>query len=165
MNQQNPQSKPHPAGPAGGTTARLLVIDDAVDEMEPLKKHLESTGRYEVHTSDSPLLGVELAKQLRPDVIVLDIVMPMYDGGDVQAMLRRLPALRHTPVIVRSSLVGPEETNEEGYVISAGDVMVSKPTDFDKLTDLVDRMVRGENPAENANAISRAYVAAPEAGR
>jgi CheY-like chemotaxis protein len=84
--------------------------------------------------------GLAAAKQLRPDVITLDVLMPRKDGWSVLAELRADPLLRDTPVI----LVTLTDDKQMGYTLGATDYM-TKPVDFDRLVDVLHR--QGVKPA------------------
>ena len=69
---------------------------------------------------------------LRPDLILLDVIMPGMDGGDVAARLRADPLLRDTPVIFLTALVSNEET--DGHeMVSGGETFLAKPVDIGEL--------------------------------
>ncbi len=120
------------------------MIDDKPIYLRPLKEVLERTGRFEVYLESSPLLAIARARVLKPDIVTLDIVMPFYNGGDVMLMLQEDSTLRSTPIIILSSLVNANETGDGGYLISDGQVMMSKPPMPADLLSCIDRSIAGE---------------------
>jgi len=117
------------------TTAkkRILVVDDEASLTRMLKRNLESTGRYEVHTENSGAAGVAAARAFHPDFILLDVMMPGVDGGEVAAQLREDKALEKIPVVFLTAIVKQEETTATGGTIG-GCEYLAKPI---KLEDLV----------------------------
>jgi two-component system response regulator VicR len=128
-------------GPSGAKAARrsALVIDDDETLLDVMKEILGASG-WEVETARHGFLAGYLAGHHRPDVIVLDIMMPGLDGYEVLSLMRRRPEARTVPVIACTSLKGPET---EERIRSAGfDAYVRKPIDFRELVKLMDGLVR-----------------------
>ena len=88
---------------------RILIVDDDVLGACLLKASLERTDRLTVQTEAHAPQAVETARVFRPDLILLDVVMPGCDGGDVAHALGRDPLLRRTPVVFLTSIVSEEE--------------------------------------------------------
>lgn len=74
---------------------KVLVVDDEQDILDLLRYHLEKEG-LEVSTANNGKAALQLAKSERPDLVVLDIMMPGMDGVEVCQELRRTPGLEHT---------------------------------------------------------------------
>jgi CheY-like chemotaxis protein len=110
-----------PAGRSSEGKRLLLSIDDDPSMAPLLQKMLGSSG-YRIVAAQSPGSAVEDARRLRPQVILLDLLMPERDGADVLAELRSDPTSRDIPVIV-VSVVDPAE------VPADVDGQVSKPLD------------------------------------
>lgn len=100
---------------------RILLADDEAGFSEPLRMNLERGGLYEVRIENDSTKAVSVARTFQPDVILLDVVMPGMDGGDVQAALQNDPALSRVPVL--TALVDSTELSE-GAVAQAGSQMV-----------------------------------------
>lgn len=82
--------------PVIGTLAqKVLLVDDEPDILELLKYNLEREG-YVVHTALNGREGIKIAKAERPDLIVLDIMMPGMDGVEVCNLLRQMPEFKRT---------------------------------------------------------------------
>lgn len=88
---------------------RILIIDDEPRYTRMMKRLLETTGRYVVHTENTSLQSVNRAAEVMPDLILLDVVMPGLDGGDVATRLRSTPSLRQIPVVFLTALVAKKE--------------------------------------------------------
>ncbi len=88
---------------------RVLVIDDDHDALALLKARLEQTGRFRVTTADTGPSGLDLARDLEPDIIICDIYMPGMGGADVAAALSADDVLRDVPLLFLSALVKPDD--------------------------------------------------------
>jgi CheY-like chemotaxis protein len=87
--------------------AHILVIDDEFSLAEVVEAILTDAG-HEVVTASNGRQGLERAKENRPDLVLLDFMMPIMGGPSTIKALREEPGLRDIPVIVMSSL--PEST-------------------------------------------------------
>ena len=111
---------------------RILVVDDEPSVTRNLKLNLESSGGYDVFAEHDATNALTAARIFRPDLILLDVIMPGTDGGDVAARLRADPLLRDTPVIFLTALVSNEET--DGHeIVSGGETFLAKPLDISEL--------------------------------
>src|SRR5512144_2563503 len=85
---------------------KILVIDDDVQLVETVKTLLQSVG-YEVASAYQAEKGVELARQITPDLILLDVMFagpPGPDGIEVSRRIQQDPALKEIPVIILSGV-------------------------------------------------------------
>ena len=112
---------------------KILVVDDEASMTRMLKRSLESTGKYEVRTENSGNAAVAAARAFRPDFILLDVMMPGVDGGEVAARLKEEKELQNIPVVFLTAIVEKEETAPTGSDIG-GCEYLAKPV---KLEDLV----------------------------
>src|SRR5678815_5420661 len=78
---------------------RILIVDDEVPFTRMVKLNLEKTGAFEVRAENRATYAVAAAREFKPDLIILDVIMPGMDGGDVQNKLKRDRSLRHTPCL------------------------------------------------------------------
>ena len=96
---------------ADGTRARpvVLVVDDDLDARLIYRHYLTVMGCH-VYTARDGLIGVEMAKRRKPDVIVMDLAMPRLNGWAATAELKESPVTRTIPIIVLSAV--PTSRNE-----------------------------------------------------
>jgi CheY-like chemotaxis protein len=111
---------------------RILIIDDNRDFTHSGKLALERTGRYSVWEENEPARAHQTAQRVKPDLILLDIVMPETDGGEVAARIESDPTLHRTPVVFLTALVTKAET-EAGLRIE-GHPFLAKPISLGELT-------------------------------
>jgi DNA-binding response OmpR family regulator len=95
---------------------RILVIDDSTDITEPLKLYLERTGIYDVRVENQGAKGLPAAREFRPDLILLDVMMPDMDGGDVAAEIDEDKELKNTPIVFLTASVTKSEMTEVGSI-------------------------------------------------
>ena len=149
--QQVLQSSPKPPSPASKTPqttksqitklipnredyfGTVLVIDDNLDAREMLQRHLTNAG-YRVICADTSQQGLQLAEQLRPDAITLDVMMPQMDGWSVLAALKENPAVADIPVIMLTMV----DDSSLGYTLGAADYLV-KPINRNRLVGLLEK--------------------------
>ena len=101
---------------------KILLIDDEQDILEILSYNLEKEG-YEVYTASNGNEGIEKAKQILPDLILLDVMMPEKDGIETCQELRRIKELQKT-LIVFLSARSEEFSQLAGYQAGANDYIV-----------------------------------------
>jgi DNA-binding response OmpR family regulator len=104
----NSLAAPVTAAGANRTTSLVLVVEDEPDLLMMFRRALLRSG-FDVATATNGREGLAAASELRPDVIVLDIVMPGESGFRVCQLLRRSEATRATPVLLLSA--APTDTN------------------------------------------------------
>jgi DNA-binding response OmpR family regulator len=119
---------------------KLLLIDDdrALGEMLTVK--LEKAGNYDVKYSPDANRVVELAQEVKPDLIILDIDMPDTDGGDACKALEKNKDTEAIPVLFLSSLVTPEGVEATGGIIGEHE-MASKKMTIDKLIERIQTLL------------------------
>lgn len=122
-----------------------MVVDDEEGFTKLLKMNLEKTGDYEVRVENKSTRALDVAREFQPDVVLLDIVMPDMDGGDVAAQFQNDPVLRKVPIIMLTALVAEGETSS-GSVAQAGTMNVlPKPVNMKiLLACLVDALGKEE---------------------
>jgi len=118
------------------TSGIVLVIDDDPVSRDLIARTLVHGG-FQVETAASGERGLELARQWRPDVITLDIMMPSLDGWAVLSTLKADPELADIPVVVLSFV----ENKSRGFTLGASDYLL-KPVDGQRLVTLLNRYRR-----------------------
>jgi len=111
--------------------ARVLVIDDEPDVRWLIRMSLERAG-HEVLAAEDGLRGIALAQKQRPEIIVLDLMMPVMDGYAVLAELAKDPRTADVPVVVLSARAIPDEA--ERATSAGARRFLEKPFDPDLLT-------------------------------
>ncbi len=111
----------------------LLVIDDDPSARELINRFMLKEG-YTVYTADDGEMGLKMARELKPDVITLDVMMPRMDGWSVLNALKSDPVLASIPVVMLTMV----SDQNMGYALGAADY-VTKPIDRDRLVKILKR--------------------------
>jgi len=119
---------------------RILIVDDDPDSTHLVKILLEKTGNYVVFEENDADQAHQSARNFRPDAILLDIMMPKTDGGEVAAQIEADPELRNTPIIFLTALVTEPET-KAGLRIE-GHRSLAKPINIPQLIDQIEESLR-----------------------
>lgn len=124
---------------------RILIIDDEPSFTRMVKLNLEKAGRYEVREENRALHAVAAAREFKPDLILLDVIMPAMDGGDVAAKIKNDSHLRGIPILFLTATVSVREAGKDG-LNAGGDLFLAKPISVDALIDVIHRHCRRPEP-------------------
>ncbi len=114
---------------------RILIIDDETDILEFVKYNLSRDG-YEVYTACNGSEGLETAVEVRPHLILLDMMMPVMNGVETCRAIRSNDELKHTMVVFLSAL-SQEEAQLTGYEAGADDYIAKPRKEFALLELLI----------------------------
>ena len=103
---------------------KILIVDDDSVNLKMLKKVFNGN-EYRVLLASGGYEAVNIAKNDRPDLIILDILMPDMDGSEVASILKNDPSTQNIPIIFLSSLIKKEEENCSS--IRGGIFLMAKP--------------------------------------
>ena len=93
---------------------RILIIDDEAGFTRMVKLNLEKTGQFEVREENKATYALAAAREFKPDLILLDVIMPSMDGGDVASLIQADRNLRGTPIVFLTATVSPREAGPGG---------------------------------------------------
>ncbi len=106
---------------------KVVVVDDDDDMRELMCMLLR--GRYEVSSANNGARGLEIVRSVRPDLLVLDLLMPIMHGFEVCQRLRADPELKSVKILISSSKsyqhdvrTAVEETGADGYIVKPFEV-------------------------------------------
>ncbi len=131
-----------------GKAKRILIADDEPDILEIISYNLLNEG-YEIYTAKDGNEAIERAKQLNPDLIILDIMMPKKTGIEVCSILRTQPLFQKTLIIFLTAL--SDEASQIKGLESGADDYVNKPISPKVLISRVNALFRRMHtqPSEN----------------
>ncbi len=115
---------------------RILIVDDDRDSTHLIKILLEKISHYLVLEENEAAKAHESARDFRPDLILLDIMMPQIDGGDIAAQIDADPGLQRTPIIFLTALVTKAEAKAGLHI--QGHPVLAKPIDIPELINRVE---------------------------
>jgi two-component system alkaline phosphatase synthesis response regulator PhoP len=110
--------------------ARVLIVDDEADIITTVQYRLEFCG-FEVITAANGKEGLEKAANEKPDIILLDISMPVMNGHEVLERLKSYPELKDIPVIMLTAYSDAKDIAKAANLGIAG--YITKPFDFSEL--------------------------------
>ena len=119
-------------------TASILVVDDDPEIVTMLSTRLGKRG-YKVTTAEDGNRAIELAKRERPDLVLLDVMMPGKSGWEVARALKQDPVTQHVKIVMVTAI--GEKTNEITAPIYGADAHVDKPFEFAKLERVIGQLL------------------------
>lgn len=120
------------------TKGKILIIDDEHDMVEFLKIRLTAEG-YDVHTAFDGLEGWQKVKEVFPDLVILDVMMPKIDGFNVCKLIKSDSTCNDIPVIILTAR-GQEHDKKIGKEVDA-DAYIIKPFESKELLETVDKLL------------------------
>jgi CheY-like chemotaxis protein len=120
---------------------RILVVDDEQSLTTLLKLNLEEFGDYEVRVENWPEDALAAAREFKPDLILLDIIMPRLPGGNVAAQIDADPLLTGTPIVFLTAAVRKHQVEENEGII-CDHPCLAKPATIDEVVAMIEKHVR-----------------------
>ena len=118
---------------------KVLYVEENDDNIYMLKMRLELLGDFEVLTAENGERGCEVAASEQPDIILMDLEMPIIDGWEATRRLKGNPQTRSIPVIALSAhALGGER---EKALAAGCDEFDTKPIEFDRLVGTIRRIL------------------------
>jgi two-component system, OmpR family, phosphate regulon response regulator PhoB len=139
----------HRGRPRDGVTVRILIIEDEQDLAGLIDYNLRAAG-FQTDTAGTGAGGLALARSVRPDLVLLDLMLPDLSGSEVLRLLKADPELRRTAVIIVSAK-GQEADRIQGLELGADDY-VAKPFSVRELLLRVRAVLRRSEPGDLADA-------------
>ena len=103
--------------------SRILIVDNNAQFADRVRLLLEATGNYIACAVNDPRRALEAARSFKPDLVVVDLIMPQADGLEVASQLEADWALHSVPIVFVTSLITPEEARDgrriDGHRIAA----------------------------------------------
>lgn len=134
-----PEATTTPAA-AASTKKKILIVDDEVSFARMVKLNLEKSG-FEVRAENRAMFALAAAREFLPDLILLDVIMPSMDGGDVSKQIKRDRNLKNTPIIFLTATVSKREAGEGG-LNSGGELFLAKPISVEALIACINERIR-----------------------
>ena len=128
---------------------RILIVDDDANSTHLVKILLERSGPYLVLEENDAAKADQTAHDFKPDVILLDIVMPKIDGGELATLIEADRELHDTPIIFLTALVTHSEAKRGLHI--QGHPLVAKPISIPELVDAIEK---------NLPAVAGCYIRA-----
>jgi CheY-like chemotaxis protein len=129
-------------------TIRVLIVEDHTESREGIAEYLTLCG-FEVTTAADGLQGIEAARNLQPQVIVMDLAMPVLDGWEATRRLKADWSTRHIPIIALSAFGAHAEAKELALALGCA-AMLTKPV----APREVQQQIRRVTAAQSSDVVS-----------
>ncbi|MGZ4985183.1 MAG: response regulator [Chthoniobacterales bacterium] len=116
---------------------KILIVDDEEGFTKLTKLTLTD---YEIQEENNSGRALQTARSFEPDLILLDVMMPDFDGGDVAAQMRADPKLKDVPIVFLTAIVTEKETTARP--ILGGYPFISKPVTPERLAENIEKHLR-----------------------
>ena len=120
---------------------RVLLVDDEKSFTNLLKLNLEETGKYEVRVENWAEDAYQAAKEFRPHIVLLDIIMPRMPGGNVAAQIKEDPEIKDTPIVWLTAAVRPHQVEENEGIICDYPCL-AKPASVEAIIEAIETHAR-----------------------
>jgi len=124
-----------PLDALGSGKRKVLIVDDDAEIVELIVDVLERDGRFETRTASSGYEAGIATEQFRPEVILLDYMLPDINGNVVCQTIRRNPDFENIKIIIISGVVKQDEIDR--LLKSGAEAFIKKPFDVTELTDKI----------------------------
>ncbi|MGB0367821.1 MAG: response regulator transcription factor, partial [Flavobacteriales bacterium] len=121
----------------------ILIVDDEEDILEFLKYNLKKEN-FEVHTASSGRKAIDIAQEVHPDLIILDVMMPELDGIETCKELRELPGMENT--LIAFLTARNEDYSQIAGFDAGADDYINKPIKPRVLVSRINALLRRNNP-------------------
>ena len=111
---------------------KILLIDDESGFTRLLRLTLPA---YDIREVNNPLLAMQVAKEFKPDMILLDVIMPEADGGTIAAQFKEDPALRNVPIVFLTAIVSKDEAKTRREI--GGCEFLAKPVSREQVDECI----------------------------
>ena len=137
--QPTPDSQTYPVNHEGDI-ATVLLVEDTEDNRQMMRRLLEMSG-FRVVEATNGKEAVEVASQVQPQIILMDLSLPIIDGLAATREIRNRPELNAVPIVAVSA---HDTADFHSEALDAGcDAYVTKPINYTELEDLVNRLIAG----------------------
>jgi len=120
---------------------RILLVDDEKSFTNLLKLNLEDTGQYDVRVENWAEDALTAAREFKPDLILLDIIMPRLPGGNVAALIKEDADLKSTPIVFLTAAVRKHQVEENDGII-CDHPCLAKPATVEMVIDMIEKHAR-----------------------
>ncbi len=117
---------------------KVLLVDDEKSFTNLLKLNLEQTGTYDVCVVNWAEDALPAAREFKPDVVLLDIIMPRMPGGNVVAQFEVDPGLKNIPIVFLTAAVQRSRLEEMDGIIS-GHPCLAKPSSLEEIVAMIEK--------------------------
>ncbi len=129
--------------------SKILIVEDDVSLRDVYSARLEAEG-YQIAVAANGEEALATAVKERPDLILLDVMMPKISGFDVLDIVRTTPEIAHTRVIMMTALSAPED-KERGEKLGVDKYLVKSQVTLEEMVDAIKQVLASAAPATAGN--------------
>lgn len=122
---------------------RILIVDDEPGITQLLRLNLEKTGHYTVRAENDAEKVLSAAIEFKPDILMLDVMMPGMSGGEVAGKLRNTRAFKTLPIVFLTAAVKQHEVDARDGVIG-GFPYIAKPLNVKAVIEIIQKNLPDE---------------------
>lgn len=138
--------------------AKILIVEDDISLRDVYTARLQAEG-FQISTASNGEEALAVAVKERPDLIILDIMMPRISGFDVLDIIRTTPEIAHTRVVMMTALSAPED-RERGEKLGVDEYLVKSQVTLEDVVGTIKRVLGG-TPAAGDTAQPQAAPTPP----
>jgi two-component system OmpR family response regulator len=120
---------------------RILVVDDQAGDTRLLKRYLERTNKYVVREENNATAALSAAEEFQPHLILLDVLMPDMNGGELASCFQASPKLQAIPIVFLTAKLSHEEAKLCGGRIGKYPIL-SKPIVLTEVSDCLKQVLK-----------------------
>ena len=110
----------------------ILIVEDEPDQQQLIATYIANFTNYKTIIAEDGEVAIDLARENRPDLILIDLMLPRIGGIALYRDLRKMENSKDTPIIFMSGMMTDEVLQKEGIAMGAVDY-ITKPIDFESL--------------------------------
>jgi len=120
--------------------SRILIVDDSPSQLMGMKRIVEKLG-HEALTAEDGAAGVEMAKKERPDLILMDVVMPNLNGFQATRAISKEATTSHIPIVLVTTK--DQETDKVWGMRQGAKAYITKPFNENQLIEVINGLLAG----------------------
>ncbi len=120
---------------------KILIVDDEEALSRLMKLNLEDSGDYEVRTENRGTRALEAVHEFRPDLVILDVIMPDMDGADVEKQFETDEIAKKVPIMFLTAIATNDDPHDPGTMIG-GRFVIAKAISIDKLIESIEERMK-----------------------
>jgi len=119
---------------------KIFLVDDEKDFCATIKEEFETATSFAIETCSNAEIAFERAKTIKPDIILLDVMMPQISGPEIAAQLKNCEETKNIPVVFLTAVVNEKEAESHKHKIG-GESFIAKPVKMKELLYVVNKII------------------------
>jgi len=124
---------------------KILIIDDEEDFCFVLQRNLEAVGDFETEVCIDSTKAIDKVNSFRPDLIILDVMMPEVSGSDIASELKSREDTKNIPIVFLTAIITNDEAEKRSNIVG-GQYFLAKPIEIEILVKAINKFLTEQNP-------------------